>query len=441
MSKSKKSFICSECNYQSAKWLGNCPSCQHWNTFQKEESLKNKIHESSIDVKKINEVSIETFKRIKTNIYEFDRVVGDGLTIGSLNLIGGEPGVGKSTLLLTILQKYAESGLKILYISGEESESQIASRAKRLAVDHDNIDIINTNDWLSIKKVALRRKYQLLVVDSIQTIMSTEVSSQIGSVSQLKEITYEILNTTKENNLTTFLIGHITKEGNIAGPKLLEHMVDTVIYFENQDLSNYRILRTIKNRYGNTDEIGIFEMNEKGLKEVSSINGFLNYRKNKLGSALCCMREGTRNLLIEIQALTIKNSYGNIKRISQGIDGTRLSVITAIMEKYLKIPLSNYDIYITVTGGYCVNNNDADLAIITAIFSSIKNLKIGDFVFLGEVSLSGEVRKVGKIEKRINELRKLKLEGMVSAFENEDIHLRNIKNLVDLKNIITDIAA
>jgi len=421
VSKSRKStFLCLSCNYKSPKWLGKCPSCGEWNSLEESMQSQSKI-EGSFGGKKrttlkspksIQEIAEENIERTKTNMNEFDRVVGGGLVQGSLSLIGGQPGIGKSTLLLEIMSRLAENyeEKKILYVSGEESESQIAGRAKRLGVVSTNLMILNETSWQIILEHINKEKPTFVVIDSIQTTVSQELQSAPGTIGQIREVTYELMNQVKAKGITCFIVGHITKDGNIAGPKILEHMVDTVIYFEGDQHGQYRILRSIKNRFGNTDEVGIFEMDEYGLKEVPNPSQYFldDQLEESFGRSLTCILEGTRPLFVEIQALVVENKFGNGRITTQGIDQNRLSMMVAIIEKYFEIPLRDSDIYLNVVSGFKLSSRESDLSIIASLLSSYRGHSIGlDEVFLGEVGLTGEVRSIPMIEARLKEIEQL----------------------------------
>lgn len=349
--------------------MGKCPECGEWNTFVEESEAPapkdlNRAHKrvalSSEVPKLIKDIDTTKEQRIKTGISEFDRVVGSGVVPGSLILIGGEPGIGKSTLLTSVMGTFSNQFKEdvVLYVSGEESLGQVADRAKRVGVHASNFYIYNENNWQKILDQIHKKNPKFLVIDSIQTTTSSEIDSAPGSVSQIREVTYELMNQVKSRGITCFVIGHITKEGSIAGPKILEHMVDTVIYFEGDQFGQYRILRAIKNRFGNTNEVGIFEMNEKGLQEVTNPSKlFLEEDLNgSYGRSLTCILEGSRSLFVEIQALVVENKFGNGRRTTQGIDQNRLSMMVAVIEKYFNIPLGFSDVYLNVVGGIRLTN-------------------------------------------------------------------------------------
>lgn len=423
-------YICQTCTYESPKWLGKCPECEEWNSFVEEVKEKHKgaakraaydpLGGSEANPRPLNEIQSENYDRIKTGVEEFDRVMGGGLIVGGLTLIGGEPGVGKSTLLMEIADKCA--GLfgheKVYYVSGEESESQLAQRAKRLGVNHTNILISHENIWQTILEHLKKIRPKFFILDSIQTTVSLELNSAPGTISQIREVTHEIMNYCKHQKITTFIIGHVTKEGNLAGPKVLEHMVDTVIYFEGDSQNQNRILRVVKNRFGNTNEIGIFEMSSEGLIEVPNPSQyFVNFSlKNAFGRSTTTIIEGSRCLFVEIQALVVNNKYGNGRRTTQGVDQNRLSMIIAVIEKYHRISLNFSDVYLNVVGGIKLLSRDSDLSIMASILSSIRAKPIENTtVFLGEVGLSGEVRPVPMMDIRIKEMAQLGYSKVITA--------------------------
>jgi DNA repair protein RadA/Sms len=417
MAKVHTLFSCQSCGYQAPKWLGRCPDCGQWNSFVEETVTKTKGSPNTqiisgvqkVAPQNVNQVESIKFSRFESGMNEFDRVMGGGVAIGSLTLIGGEPGIGKSTLLIAIAgsfgKKFNED--KILYVSGEESLGQIASRAKRLGITAENLYLYHSTNWQDIQEQIKAVKPKFFILDSIQTTISSEIDSAPGTVSQIREITYEVMNFAKGTGTTCFIIGHVTKDGNIAGPKILEHMVDTVIYFEGDQVGQYRILRSIKNRFGNTNEVGIFEMQDKGLIEVKNPSQYFldNSLKGAFGRSVTCILEGTRSIFVEIQALVVENKYGNGRRTTQGLDSNRLSMLVAVIEKYYGIPLAFCDIYVNVVGGIKLTTRESDLAIIASILSSYKSKPVQeDCVFIGEVGLTGEVRSVPMLEMRIKEM-------------------------------------
>lgn len=426
MAKIRTVFTCQECGYQTPKWLGKCPECNQWNSFSEEESQKpSKIAQKTINgreskPKTINQIDHENVLRYQTHIGEFDRVMGGGVTVGSLTLIGGEPGIGKSTLLMEVcgklLNQYTDE--KILYVSGEESESQVAQRSKRLGVSNQNFFIFNETNWQKIIDQVKELKPKFLILDSIQTTHSNQIESAAGTLSQIREVTYELMNYAKSYNLTCFIIGHVTKEGQIAGPKILEHMVDTVIYFEGDQLGQYRMLRVMKNRFGNTNEIGIFEMQEKGLVEIKNPSQYFLEQSipGSFGRSLTCVMEGTRSLFVEIQALVVENKFAVGRRTTQGLDSNRVALLVAVIDKYFGIPLSYNDIYVNVVGGMKLTSRENDLSVIASLLSSYYQVPISnDTIFLAEVGLTGEVRSVPMMEMRLKEISQMNYKRVITS--------------------------
>ncbi len=454
MAKIKTEFECQSCGYKTAKWEGKCPDCGQWNSLLEVEKLTKQTKSSPgavrgrREAKKITEVTSIEHDRIKTGIEEFDRVVGGGLTIGSLSLLGGEPGIGKSTLLLEVCGKVAKNNPNdlLLYVSGEESESQIADRAKRLGVDSENILILHETQWQEILAVIKDKKPKFFVLDSIQTTVSNELTSASGTVSQVREVTYDLMNHAKALGITCFVIGHVTKEGGISGPKVLEHMVDTVLFFEGDQNNFYRLLRVQKNRFGNTYEVGIFEMTENGLGEVHNPSQYFLEKsfQGAFGRSITCVLEGTRSIFVETQALVTENKYGNGRRTTQGIDNNRLAMLVAIIEKYFEIPLGFHDIYVNVVGGIKLSKRDSDLAIIAAILSSYYSKPLDEkTVLIAEVGLTGEIRKAPMMESRIKEMDLLKYEKLItSSYLNDEIQkkydvcISGIERITDLKKLL-----
>ncbi|MDM7659429.1 DNA repair protein RadA [Lactococcus lactis] len=415
MAKKKSSFVCQNCGYKSAKYLGRCPNCGEWSSFVEEvevQEVKNQrvsmTGERSKPLK-LDEVELFDTPRIETDLDEFNRVLGGGVVPGSLVLIGGDPGIGKSTLLLQVSTQLASRG-RVLYVSGEESAQQIKLRAERLAdIDRDFYLYAETN-MQSIRAEVERLKPNFLIIDSIQTIMTPEIQSTQGSVSQVREVTGELMQIAKTNDIATFIVGHVTKEGQLAGPRMLEHMVDTVLYFEGERNNTFRILRAVKNRFGSTNEIGIFEMQGHGLVEVTNPSEvFLEERlEGSTGSAIVCALEGTRPILVEIQALTTPTMFGNAKRTTSGLDFNRVSLIMAVLEKRTGLLMQNQDAYLKSAGGVKLDEPAIDLAVAVAVASSYKELPTdARECFIGEIGLTGEIRRVTRIEQRLNEAAKL----------------------------------
>ncbi len=415
MAKAKKTaFFCQNCGHEESKWLGQCPVCKEWNTFVEETIVPVKTggtgaQETAAPVD-IHDISTEGDERVSTNIEEMDRVLGGGLVNGSLILIGGDPGIGKSTLLLQVCQKLASQGQQVLYISGEESLKQIKLRANRMGEFSGDLCLLSETNLDVIRGVLEQERPQVAVIDSIQTMYNEDISSAPGSVSQVRESTNVLLQLAKGLGITIFIVGHVTKEGAVAGPRVLEHMVDTVLYFEGDRHAAYRILRSVKNRFGSTNEIGVFEMHSEGLVEVKNPSEYMLSGKpeNASGSVVACAIEGTRPMLMEIQALVCKTSFTMPRRTAAGIDYNRVNLLMAVLEKRLGIPLSGYDAYVNIAGGIRVDEPAADLGIVMALVSSYKNQPIPeDMIVFGEVGLSGEVRAVTMPEQRVAEAKKL----------------------------------
>lgn len=454
MAKIKTVFTCQECGHQTAKWLGKCPECNQWNSFSEQEQITpSKASPKSTAGKEnrpktISEVEMESFARYDTGISEFDRVMGGGVTVGSLTLVGGEPGIGKSTLLMEVCGKLLieNPNEKILYVSGEESESQVASRSKRLGVNNSGFYIYNESCWQNVIAQVKELKPKFLVLDSIQTTHSNQVESAAGTLSQIREVTYELMNYAKAYNLTCFIIGHVTKEGQIAGPKILEHMVDTVVYFEGDQLGQYRMLRVMKNRFGNTNEIGIFEMQEKGLVEIKNPSQYFLEQSlpGSYGRSLTCILEGSRSLFVEIQALVVENKFSQGRRTTQGLDSNRVALLVAVIDKYLGIPLSYNDIYVNVVGGIKLSTRENDLSVIASLLSSYYHSAVpGDVIFLGEVGLTGEVRSVPMMEMRLKEIAQMNYKRVITSQRAADdfkgkykLDIIGISKASDLKQLL-----
>ncbi|WP_323594287.1 DNA repair protein RadA [Aliarcobacter butzleri] len=413
MAKKKISlFECQHCGEQSSKWLGKCPNCDSWDSFielnqEQQEVLKQiiKVSNSTSKAKPITEILQDDVSRFSSFNYEFDLVLGGGIVPGSLTLIGGSPGVGKSTLLLKVAGSIAKSNKKVLYVSGEESAGQIKLRANRLEANSDNLFLLSEIKLEEIMDELLREDYEVCIIDSIQTIYSSSLTSAPGSVSQVREITFELMRKAKESNIAMFIIGHITKDGSIAGPRVLEHMVDTVLYFEGEASRELRMLRGFKNRFGSTSEIGIFEMTAEGLISAKDIaSKFFDKNKSQSGSALTVSMEGSRAIILEVQALVCESTYPNPKRSATGFDTNRLTMLLALLEKKIDLPLNNYDVFINISGGIRIKESSADLAVIAAIISSFRDRPISkESVFIGEVSLTGEIKDVYSIDIRLKE--------------------------------------
>ena len=431
MAKAKTIFVCSSCGYESTKWLGKCPACNEWNSFYEEKLVSSNTNkkEKSITPTPLTNVENRETVRISTGFKEVDRVLGGGLVNGSLVLLGGEPGIGKSTLIIQICNKLALDG-KVLYVSGEESAEQIKLRANRLNIKNDNILFLGETDMDVIEKAIENITPKLVIIDSIQTMYSEEITSTAGSVSQVREVTSRIMKNCKQNNITTIIIGHVTKDGNIAGPRVLEHMVDTVLYIEGERYFSYRVLRSVKNRFGSTNEIGMFEMQNEGMVEINNPSSILISERedNPSGSIIVATMEGTRSLLVELQALTTPSVFGMPRRNTNGIDYNRLTLLSAVLEKKLGLPLGTQDIYLNIVGGIKINEPAIDLGIILAVCSSYKNISIPkEVVAIGEVGLTGEVRAINLIEKRLNEAEKLGFKCCIIPKTNKKLLKENYK--------------
>ena len=441
--KAKSIFVCNECGYESAKWMGKCPACNSWNTFF-EEKISTKV-ESGKREKKIQEAPkpLNTYvgqdaQRTSTGYAELDRVLGGGLVKGSLVLVGGEPGIGKSTLILQLCDKVKGEG-KVLYVSGEESAEQIKLRADRLNIKNDDILFLGETDIDIIDQNIEELNPKLVIIDSMQTMYSEEISSAPGSVSQVREITSRIMKICKSRKITTIIIGHVTKDGNIAGPRVLEHMVDTVLYIEGERYFSYRMVRGVKNRFGSTNEVGMFEMQEKGMVEITNPSSILISERddNPSGSVVVATVEGTRPLLVELQALVTQSVFGLPRRTANGIDYNRLTLLVAVMEKKAGFMLGNQDVYLNVVGGIKVNEPALDLGIILATASSFKNVSIPKGVIaLGEVGLTGEVRTINMMEKRLKEAERLGFKKCIIPENNKKLLKESYKlDIIGVKNI------
>lgn len=444
-SKIKSIYICCECGYESPKWYGKCPSCGEWNTMTEEikdtsktvSATKNRTYSEYSKLDAINEISTEDELRYDTGCKELNRVLGGGIVKGSLILLGGDPGIGKSTVLMQICQFMGDK-LKILYISGEESKRQLKLRAIRLGVDSPNLFIITQTDVEIVCEQIRSVKPDLVMVDSIQTMNLSELSSSPGSVTQVRECTNMLMRAAKSCDIPMFIVGHVNKEGSIAGPKVLEHIVDTVLHFEGDKQMSCRILRAIKNRYGSTNEIGVFEMTDKGLKEVENPSVMLlsGRPKNVSGTCVTCTVEGSRPILAEAQGLATQSGYGNARRMATGFDYNRLSLLLAVLEKRAGYYFSNCDTYINIVGGLRVDEPAIDLAIAMALISSLKDTPIAEnVVAFGEIGLAGEIRAVSQAQMRINEAVRLGFKKIILPFHNlKGVHSDEAE-LIGVRNI------
>lgn len=419
MKKGGTVFFCQSCGYESAKWSGQCPACRQWNTFAEEPAaprVKNgaAVRKRSGGLKNgpvsLKEVASGDGERLSTGMGELDQVLGGGLVPGSLVLVGGDPGIGKSTLLLQVCRNLSVTLSGVLYISGEESLQQIRLRASRIGEFQDTLKLMCETNLADIEEVMLREKPVVAVIDSIQTMYQEDISSAPGSVSQVREATGVLLRLAKEQGITILIVGHVTKEGTVAGPRVLEHMVDTVLYFEGDRHASYRILRGVKNRFGSTNEIGVFEMQEDGLKEVANPSEYMlsGRPEGASGSVVACTMEGTRPMLLEVQALVCRTNFGLPRRTAAGIDCNRVNLLLAVLEKRLNLPFSSYDAYVNIAGGLRLSEPAMDLALVLALISSYRDVPVsGRTIVFGEVGLSGEVRAVSMAQQRVQEAKKL----------------------------------
>ena len=447
--KTKAKYICSECGYSSLKWLGKCPNCDSWGTFEEEIDIKStfrNVESGDVSISKITDIEIEKEFRMVTPFEEFDRVLGGGLIKGEVVLITGSPGIGKSTFLLQLSQEYAKIG-NVFYVSGEESPRQIKQRAERVNVQSENLYILNDTNIEKIESVILKDKPKVVVIDSIQTLYSENVNSIPGSVTQIRETTLKIIEIAKKNEIAFYIVGHVTKDGKLAGPKLLEHMVDAVLQIEGEENNYYRIIRSIKNRYGSTNEISIFDMKENGISEVKNPSEFfISDRDEKnVGSIIVPIFEGSRVFLFEVQSLLGIPNFGMPRRTVEGYDKNRVEILSAVLSRSLQVDVNSKDIYINIPGGIDLNDRSSDLAVVFSLLSSIKSIPISQKIAaIGELGLRGEVRKVSFIKNRVNELEKLGFVGVYlpkshqADFEKEKIktkiklnYISNISELVE----------
>ncbi len=450
MAKNKKNvYYCQNCGYESAKWQGQCPACKEWNTFVEEPVSVTRSSmvsgRSTSDIVSLSQVEADDHTRIQTEIKELDRVLGGGIVPGSLVLVGGDPGIGKSTLLLQVCQNLSKKET-VLYISGEESLSQIKLRANRMGTFTDQLKLFCETNLETIRTVIEKQRPKFVVIDSIQTMFSEGVSSAPGSVSQVRESTNVFMQLAKGLGISIFIVGHVTKEGTVAGPRVLEHMVDTVLYFEGDRHASYRLLRGVKNRFGSTNEIGVFEMRQTGLVEVENPSEYMLSGKpeNASGSVVACSMEGTRPILIEIQALVCKSGFGMPRRTAAGTDYNRVNLLMAVLEKRIGLPLSEYDAYVNIAGGIKMNEPAIDLGIVVAIISSYKNRAVDEkTVVFGEVGLSGEIRAVSMPEQRVSEAKKLGFESCIIPQVSMDmvkgvkgIKIYGVRTINDVMNLM-----
>ena len=419
MAKSKSIYVCSQCGYETSRWLGKCPECDSWNTFVEEvrapevaapEKKLRRAPGLGAEVQRIDEIPDAGIARKSCGIGELDRVLGGGVVDGSMILVGGDPGIGKSTLLTQVCANMARSGECVLYVSGEESARQIKLRATRLGADGAGFYVLSENDMTIVEKRMEQVNPSVMVVDSIQTMYRPEVASAPGSVSQVRESASQLMRLAKMSGCSVFLVGHVTKEGSLAGPRVLEHMVDAVLYFEGDRQHQYRLLRAVKNRFGSVNELGMFEMASEGMLEITNASeALLSERAHAAsGSVVMCAMEGSRPLLTDVQALVSATAFGNPRRMASGVDQGRLALLLAVLEKRAGFRMYDQDVYINIAGGLTLTEPAADLSLCAAIASSYKNKPIGpDWVVMGEVGLAGEVRAVSQVERRLNECMRL----------------------------------
>ncbi|KXG44872.1 DNA repair protein RadA [Tepidibacillus decaturensis] len=443
MSKIKSKYICQECGYESPKWMGKCPGCHQWNTMVEEIEQKtsspNRLQISwSSSPQSISGINVEEEPRINTNIEELNRVLGGGIVPGSLILVGGDPGIGKSTLLLQSSQSIARSGNRVLYVSGEESVKQTKLRAERLGVHAEELWVLTENQLEQIEAHIDKINPMIVIIDSIQTVYHPQLTSAPGSVAQVRESTAHLMRIAKSKGIAIFIVGHVTKQGEIAGPRLLEHMVDTVLYFEGERHHTYRILRAVKNRFGSTNEMGIFEMKEEGLIEVKNPSElFLSERPMGVaGSSVVASMEGTRPVLVEVQALLSPTSFVTPRRMATGVDQQRVALIMAVLEKRLGMFLQNQDAFVNIAGGVKIGEPAIDLSIAVSIASSFRDRAVQSHdVYIGEIGLTGEVRGVSRIEQRVLEAKKLGFNRIIIPFNN--IKGWNIPSRVEVLGVKT----
>ncbi|HAB62604.1 MAG TPA: DNA repair protein RadA [Lachnospiraceae bacterium] len=451
MAKAKNVFYCKECGYESAKWVGQCPGCKGWNTFVEEPVVKratagaNKDRRIQIEPTKLSNVNCDTDERFSTSFGELDRVLGGGIVVGSLVLVGGDPGIGKSTLLLQMCKELASRHKNVLYISGEESLKQIKMRASRLSYSEGDLLLLSETNLDLIEDAIKKINPDVVIIDSIQTMFREDIGSAPGSVSQVRETTHSLMQIAKGMGISIFIVGHVTKEGVVAGPRVLEHMVDTVLYFEGDNHASYRILRAVKNRFGSTNEIGVFEMRNVGLVEVTNPSEYMlqGRPEGESGSIVTCAMEGTRPIMVEVQALVCQTNFNMPRRTAAGTDYNRVNLLLAVVEKRLGLQLASCDAYINVAGGMKINEPALDMSIILAVMSSYKNRPLdGKTIAFGEVGLTGEVRSVNQAEQRVIEAMKMGYETCILPQVNKEvidikgIKLIGIKTLRDLSQFL-----
>ncbi len=435
MAKEKIIYTCSECGYEIGKWMGRCTSCGGFNTFSEavvKKTLGKTVALTLSKPKKLDEIEKLSNERVKTNIGELDRVLSGGFVSGSLTLFGGDPGIGKSTLLLQICQKIGVQDKEILYVSGEESLQQIKLRASRLGITTENLSVLSETNMTAAESIILEEKPDFVIIDSIQTVYKEELTQSAGSITQTRECVTALMRIAKQNNISIIIVGHVTKEGALAGPKMLEHMVDTVIYFEGEKTASYRIIRTVKNRFGSTNEVGVFEMRAEGLVEIKNPSKYMLEGRpiGVSGSAVTCSIEGTRPIMTEVQALVSYTNFGQPRRTANGLDYNRIVMLLAVIEKRCNIELSNYDAYVNIAGGMKIVEPALDASVVCAVWSSYKNIPIDPYTLVfGEVGLSGEIRGVTNAERRVQEAAKLGFKRCIIP----EVNLKGLDNKTDLK--------
>ena len=440
-------FVCSDCGHESSKWSGRCPACGSWSTMKESTRITGKTSKGgSPDYKapkpqRIKDITQTELNRTPTMINEFDLVIGGGIVSGMLILIGGEPGIGKSTLMLQLSQWMGEQGKKVLYVSGEESLEQIRLRSTRLNVNHENIWLLCTNDVELVTDTVEESRPDILIVDSIQSVSIPSLDSIPGSITQLRESCNRLMRCGKTLNLPIFMVGHVTKEGFVAGPRIIEHMVDTVLYFEGELRGQYKILRAVKNRFGSTNEIGIFEMTNLGLVQIPNPNHiFLTHSGNHIGTSIGCVIEGSRSFIVEVQSLATASNYGTPQRVVVGLEQKKLAILLAILEKNLALYLRSSDVFINLAGGIRSADPSLDLAILAAIISSLKDSPLPEkSIFIGEVGLNGEIRPVAQLDSRLNEAVKLGYERIYVSNYAKTKHRTRVVKLKDVKELYNNL--
>ncbi len=444
MAKSKTLYICSICGYESAKWYGQCPACSEWNCLEETVKTSSSASKSAYVVSSskaisINEISETSEIRYDTGISEFNRVLGGGLVKGSLVLIGGDPGIGKSTILLQACKNLSETK-KVLYVSGEESASQIKLRAERLGINRSSLYVLCETDAQYVSEIIMSDKPDVVIIDSIQTMSISDIQSSTGSVTQVRESTNLFMRTAKNLSVPIFIVGHVNKDGNIAGPKVLEHIVDTVLYFEGDKNMSYRILRAVKNRFGSTNEIGVFTMSDQGLEEVPNPSEMLleGRPKNCSGTCVMCIMEGSRPILAEVQALVTPTGFGNPRRMTNGYDFNRMAMLMAVLEKRAGYYFANTDCYLNIVGGLKIDEPASDLSVVLALVSSLKDMILKDDVIaFGEIGLSGEIRGVSNALQRVNEALRLGFRKIIIPYHNYKSLPKEIKSMAEIVGVKT----